>query len=323
MELGVTVKKVHRAVSYTQNTVFEKYITMNSNKRSNTKSKFQKEYYKLKNNSLYGKTVENLRKIYNLRLCNTPAKLVTYASKALFKRSIRIAENLIAIILSKESVCLDRPMYIGQTVLDLSKLRMYQIHYKDLQKYRDKFQCELNIMASDTDSFFLECKNVSLSEHLLPAMMDDCLLDTSNYPKSHSLYSKKFKAKIGIVTDESKSHGYKEWVFLRPKCYSLLHEDGSNRKKAKGAQKDVVKRKLTHESYLHVFENDGQIYEKQRRIGSQNHQLYTYENTKKVLSCNDAKRAWVEQNNSYAYCHWRLENEPPTKRIKDNHPQNH
>ena len=147
---------------------------------------------------------------------------MTYASKPGFKRSIKVADDLIAVLLNKEIVCLDRPSYIGQSVLDLSKLRMYTLQYVELEKYRKQFNCEINIMAGDTDSFFVECKGVKLNQ-LLSAMIKDQLLDTSNYDKNDPLHSDKLGSVVGKSKDESKGQlKFKEWIFLRLKCYSLL-----------------------------------------------------------------------------------------------------
>ena len=95
--------------------------------RAQATEKFKKDYYKLKNNALYGKTVENLRKRKDVRLCNNRQYFVTQSSKATYRRCIIIKENLVAAILNKETICLDRPVYIEQAVLDLSTLRMYQL----------------------------------------------------------------------------------------------------------------------------------------------------------------------------------------------------
>ena len=247
---------------------------------------------------MYGKTVENLKKRMNLRLCNSKQKMMTYASKAGFKKSIKIADNLIAAILNKDVVCLDRPSYIGQSVLDLSKLRMYQLQYVDLEKYRQQFHCEINVIAGDTDSFFLECKGVKLDQ-LLPAMIADDLLDTSNYDVRHPLYSKKHDSVIGKFKDESKgSVKYLEWIFLRPKCYSLLAENSTSMK-AKGI--NLVGTDIRHETYKSVYTNSNSVSVPQSRIGTRNHQLYTFETTKVALTCNDDKRDWVGPNDSLAY----------------------
>ena len=147
VKLGALVTKAHRIVSFKQAPIFAEYIDYNTKMRALVKCEFVRNFYKLKCNSLYGKTVENLMKRLNLRLCNNVKKLVTYTSKARFRRSSQIDQDLVAV--------LDIPSYIGQVVLDLSKLLMYQLHYEELQVYREKFACEINIFAGDIDSFFL------------------------------------------------------------------------------------------------------------------------------------------------------------------------
>ena len=221
--LGVQVTKVHRAIRFSQTKIFKNYIDYNTAKRAQSTNKFQKDYYKLKNNSLYGKTIENLRKRQDLRLCTRKSSFIAYASKPNFKRAIPIDEGLVAAVLSKENICLNRPVYIGQAVLDLSKLRMYRLHYEEMERYRQLYpNSSIKILAGDTDSFFLEIKNIDLHTQLLPQMLHDGLLDTSNYPQNHPLYSRQFENKIGLVKDESAGvDSYVEWVFLRPKCYSL------------------------------------------------------------------------------------------------------
>ena len=180
IKLGVSVTKIHRAIKFKQANIFKEYILRNTLLRAATKCKFEKDYYKLLNNALYGKTVENLLKRMALRLVNTAKGLVTYSSLPNFRKTIEIDSNLKAVLLRKEMVTLDRPSYIGQVVLDLSKLRMYQLQYLELEKYRQQFKCQINIVAGDTDSFFLECVGVK-REVLLDEMQKDELLDTSNY----------------------------------------------------------------------------------------------------------------------------------------------
>ena len=306
ISLGVIVTAVHRAVSFQQEHIFKCFIEGNTEKRAIASSEVARSFYKLKNNSLYGKTVENIRKRVDLRICNSEKKLVTCASKATFKRTIDITDDLILAELSKEMVCLDKPIYIGQAVLDLSKLRMYRLHYNELERYRQEFDCQLNIVACDTDSFFLECVGVNLDEQLLPAMMRDKLLDTSNYAKDHPLYSTQFASQIGKFKDEGGgSTHFIDAVFLRPKLYSLkTREVGKDVVKAKGV--NVKQAALHHEEYVDVLTCNSQRYAKQRRIGSHEHQLYTFASTKLALSCNDDKRCWLSTNDSLAYGHHRL-----------------
>jgi len=310
ISLGAQVTKIHRAVKFTQDYIFKKYIDHNTRMRMAATNDFDHDFYKFKINSLYGKTVENLKKRINMRICNTEEKLLASTSKPQFSRSMKVAEDLIAVQLLRDVICLDRPSYIGQAVLDLSKLRMYQLQYNDLEIFRKRFNCELNIVAGDTDSFFLECKNVSVKNTLLPAMIEENLLDTSKFPITHPLYSKRLADVIGKFKDESKGIvEFKEWIFLRPKCYSMLGLNinlnvEQEKLKAKGIQ--IKQTKLKHANYLSAY-NDGTIESvNQTRIGSINHQLYTIKNRKIALKCLDDKRCWVGKNKSYAYGHYRL-----------------
>jgi hypothetical protein len=306
LRLGVIVTSVHRAVKFHQEYMFKDYVDLNTQKRAQSSNKFIKDFYKLKNNSLYGKTVENIRKRANIRLCNTDKKLVTYASKPTFKRSIVIDDDLVAAVMCKDVICLNRPIYVGQAVLDISKLRMYQLQYSELECYRREFACEINIVAGDTDSFFLECRNVDLQSQLLPAMIRDELLDTSNYPKDHALYSSKHANVVGKFKDEGAgTTQFTDWVFLRPKLYSLQSATGCTAK-AKGV--NMRQATLTHEQYVCELEQDNvePTYVKQQRIGSINHQLYTIHSNKLALSSHDDKRHWLDRYKSVAYGHCKL-----------------
>ena len=294
--------------------VFRNYITRNTEKRAAATNKFSKDYYKLKNNALYGKTVENLRKRKDVRLCNDRTSFVSQSSKPCFRKSVIIKENLVAAILNKETICLDRPVYVGQAVLDLSKLRMYRLQYEELQRYREQFRgSQINIIAGDTDSFFLEVVGVDEKSQLLPAMLHDGLLDTSNFKTDSPLYSRANENKIGLFKDESGGSEFCELVFLRHKCYSLLSEDCSSSHKAKGVTRRT---KISHAQYMQIFESyhpdvdaapsPKRLCVEQRRIGSVNHQLYTLQYNKVALSIRDDKRAWIGQNVSLPYGHYRL-----------------
>ena len=240
----------------------------------------------------------------NLRLCNNVKKLITYASKPQFKDTIEIADDLVAVLMDKDMVTLDRPSYIGQAVLDLSKYRMYKLQYEELEKYRHQFKCEINIIAGDTDSFFLQCKNVNQRNQLLPAMIEDQLLDSSNFAKNDPLYSTQLAAVIGKFKDENKGQdNYKEWIFLRPKSYSLL-TDGQTTIKSKGIS--LKQTNINHQDYIDTYENSKEKRVVQSRIGTVNHQLFTIQTSKKALDPFDDKRSWISKNNSVAYGHYSL-----------------
>jgi len=117
LSLGLQVTKIHRAVSFTQAPIFHDYIAYNTDKRATTKNESERNYYKLKNNSLYGKCMENVRKRLSIRLCTTPDKLVTEASQTTFRRSMLIQDDLVAAFHTKNTITLNKPIYIGQAVL--------------------------------------------------------------------------------------------------------------------------------------------------------------------------------------------------------------
>ena len=178
---------------------------------------------------------------------------------------------------------------------------MYQLQYVELEKYRKEQKCKINIVAGDTDSFFLEIKDIKL-ENLLDLMVKDKLLDTSNYKPTDPLYNMDLNSVVGKFKDESKGERYKEWVFLRPKCYSLLKEKAIM--KAKGITlKDT---ELTHQSYLDCYNENKRVLVNQFRIGTKNHQLFSFMTSKLALTNNDDKRVWVEKNISKAYGHHTL-----------------
>lgn len=235
---GMVLEKVHKAVHFKKDYIFRDYIEYNSKRRSECKDEMGKSYYKLKNNALYGKSVENLRKRKDVRLVNNRDKLLTYTSKPTFESINVFGEDLAAILLMKETVVLDRPSYIGAAVLEISKLHMYQLRYEKLQAYMDEFPgSKISVVAMDTDSFFLKLNNLSIERQLWPAMIRDELLDTSNFIDEHPLKSNKRKAKLGCVKDEGCGKTFDEWIFLRPKCYSLKMLDSSTKCTAKGVQK--------------------------------------------------------------------------------------
>ena len=151
-------------------------------------------------------------------------------------------------------------------------------------------------------------------------MKTDGMLDTSNFPSDHPLYSNEVANKIGLFKDESgASIVYKEWLFLRPKCYSLLTITDEASKKAKGVVRSIVSNHLVHSDYKRIYESlfeqedddDGQPTPKvmrvdQKRIGSTNHQLYTMASSKVALSAVDDKRHWTSPNSSLPYGHFSL-----------------
>ena len=220
---GMVLQKIIRGLRFKQGSVFEKYISYNSSKRSLANVAFERDFYKLKNNALYGKMVENVRRRMNFRIVNNPDSFIKLANNPSFIQSIVFSEDLVGVKLHKEQVTLNKPVFVGQAVLDLAKLEMYELFYDRLKSYESEFiSSSISVVGGDTDSFFISVTNCDVYNQLLPAMQRDGLLDSSNYAPHHRLYSTQNKAKLGCVKDESEGHSYLEWVLLRPKAYSYV-----------------------------------------------------------------------------------------------------
>ena len=215
---------------------------------------------------------------------------------------------------------MEKPLYIGQAVLELSKLVMFDLRYVKLPQYEAELDVRIRTVAGDTDSFFLAVEAEAgrhdvVQQQLLPSMVERGLLDTSNYPRDHPLFSNTLKARLGCIKDESGGEAFKEWVFLRPKCYSLLTVIGDAKKRAKGVRRSVVQRHITHDDYRTAWEQEVEMYAEQRRIGSERHQLYTLQYRKRTLSFFEDKRAWIDPNVSLPYGNYQLDNpQRPAKR---------
>ena len=132
------------------------------------------------NNAFFGKTLENLRKRINLKLTSNEDIYTKHASRANFISDKMFNENLFAINRIKEELVLNRPIYVGMAILDLSKLLMYDFHYNYmLKKYNIK------LMFTDTDSIFYEIKPDDVYKDLF---QDKELFDNSDYPKNSEFF---------------------------------------------------------------------------------------------------------------------------------------
>lgn len=318
LSMGMQLSKIHRGLKFKQSAFFAPYIAYNSTKRQQANNAFEKDYYKLKNNALFGKTMENVRRRITYRLCNTAEKVTTLASRPEFLSSNIFNEDLVGVRLCKNRVILNKPIFIGQAVLDLSKLEMYELRYKHLSFYDHTFEGKIRAAGGDTDSFFLSVRDIDVAKDLLPEMLEDGLLDSSNYPTDHPLYSTAYKAKLGCVKDEAEGKAFREWVLLRPKMYSMLLANTKEKKRAKGVRQFTLAKEIRHADYLQAYQAQKDYKHAQRRIGSIKHQNYTLHFEKRTLTFFEDKRAWIGKNRSLPYGNYKLTQERrPPKRNAD------
>ena len=261
--------------------------------------------------------MENVRARKDFSLVNTEEKLIKQSSKPHFLQAHIFSNELVLIEKMNLEVKLDKPIYIGQAVFDLSKLIMYELRYIKLNEYATRFNGSITVIGGDTDSLFCSIKGIDLHKQLHPAMASDNLLDTSNYPPQHALFNNVNKAKLGCIKDEVCGEMVIDAILLKPKCYSMITASGvANKKTAKGVQY-CVRQKLRHDEYVQVFEQQEELACNVRGFRSKNHIVTTIEQRKWAVSVTGNKRAWTSANESLPYGHYSLpkkDGEPPTKK---------
>ena len=298
ISLGLKVTDVHRVLEFNQSPWLKKCIDFNTEKRKNAKNTFEKDFFKLMNNSVFGKTMENLRKRVDVRLVTDENKLLKLTSKPTYVSSKIFNENLVAVHKIKETLTLNRPVCVGMCILDLSKTLMYGFHNNYIKKrYGDKAK----LLFTDTDSLTYEIEAKDVYQDF---WNDKYLFDNSDYSKSSPYFDNTNKKVIGKFKDQAAGVPICEFVGLRSKMYSYMKGDQKGGKTAKGIKKNVIKKNITHENYKETLFNNKQMHHKMKTIRSQNHQLSSYEINKVSLSCFDDKRYIHEDGiTSYAYGH--------------------
>lgn len=238
------------------------------------------------NNSVFGKTMENIRKRVDIRLVTDKNKLLKMASKPTFVSSKIFNENLIAVAVHKvrETLTLDRSAYVGMCILDLSKTLMYDFHYNFIKKqYRNKAR----LLFTDTDSLTYEIEAEDVYQDF---WKDKDKFDNSGYPHDSPYYDTENKKVIGKFKDEGAGIPITEFIGLRPKMYSYIRDDSRDGKAAKGIKKSVIKKDIKHENYKDTLFNSKQLLHTMNTIRSQNYHLGSYQINKVSVSCFDDKR---------------------------------
>ena len=301
LSLGLKLKKVHRVLQFKQSPWLKKYIDFNTNKRTLSSNDFEKNFFKLMNNSVFGKTMENLRKRVDVRLVTDKEKLLKLASKPSYVSSKIFNENLVAVHKIKETLTMNRPAFVGACILDLSKTFMYDFHYNYIKyKYGDKAK----LLFTDTDSLTYE---IETPDAYADFIQNKDIFDNSDYNKKSPFYFDHNKKVIGKFKDEAAGIPVTEFVGLRSKMYSYTLDNKQTKRTAKGIKKNIIQNNLSHDNYKKVLLSDEQIHHSMKTIRSVNHQLSSYELNKISLSCFDDKR-YIHENGitSFAYGHYKI-----------------
>jgi hypothetical protein len=298
---GMKLTKMHRAVTFKQSKWLADYIDYNTKMRTVSKNTFEKNFFKLMNNSIYGKTMENVRKRVDVKLMTTETDLLKAVASPCFQSQRIMTDDLVAVKRMKEVLTLNKPCYVGMCVLELSKVLMYDFHY-GLMKDEHGHQCKL--LFTDTNSLMYDIKTEDVYKDFKEIKKYDDCFDNSDYPKESPFYYDHNKKVIGKFKDEASGVPIFEFCGLRSKMYSYMKENGKGGMTAKGVKKYVIKNKLTHSDFMKVIHNKAQLRHNMNTMRSVKHQLGTYECRKVTLSCFDDKRHLTDDGiTSYAYDH--------------------
>ena len=208
-------------------------IDFNTQLRTKATNNFEKDFFKLMNNMVFGKTMESIRKQRNIKLVMTEERYLKTVMHPNFKSGIRFDENLMGCEMGKIKVKMNKHVYLGQAILDLSKIVMYEFHYdymkpkfKDLRGVGSK---DLQLCYMDTSYLVYRIK----TEDFYADIEDDVptRFDTSGYIPDRPLPVGLNKKVIGLMKDELEGAIMTEFVALRPKLYSYRVLDGAENKK--------------------------------------------------------------------------------------------
>ena len=177
----------------------EKYINFNTQKRKKAKKDFERDFYKLFNNAFYGKTMENVRNRLNIDFIKKDdyKKIINRQSKMTFNGIHKSYENCESYVFKKNDVLMDKPIYLGFAVLELSKLHMYETYYDKLQPYFGQENFQLHYI--DTDAFVL---SVYTKDNVNDLKNLEDIFDFSKLDENHELFSEKNKERVGFFSKQ-------------------------------------------------------------------------------------------------------------------------
>ena len=202
--------------------------------------------------------------------------------------------------MKKVKVKMNKPIYLGLSILEISKIIMYEFWYDYMKKkYRDM----VKLCYMDTDSLIINIKTKDFYKDIAQDVEER--FDTSNYDVDRPLPKGKNKKVIGLMKDELGGGIITEFVALRPKTYSYMTDEFIEMNKAKGTKKCVIKKMLKFEDYKKCLFDNEQMLKSQQRFKSENHEVYTEIINKIALSSNDDKRKVASDRITsylYGYC---------------------
>lgn len=306
IENGLVLTKIHRILKFDQSRWLKKYIDLNTEMRNEAKNKFEKDFYKLMNNAVYGKTMENVENRKDIRLCTHWESIgkrlgaVALIAKPNFISCTIFSENLVAVHLQKRSVTYNKPTYIGFCVLELSKTVLYNFFYNVIKK---KYGENASLLYTDTDSLILKIKTDDFYEFIRENIN---LFDTSNYKPDNKFNIPVNQSVLGRMKDEFPEDPIVCFYGTGAKAY-YVQSSQNELKRAKGVTTSVTKKNLTIDDYKDVVEKGRTVFRKMNTFVTYSHDMYTVMKNRVALCPADDKRFLIPNTTkTLAWGHFRI-----------------
>ena len=255
---GLKLKKIHRVIEFNQDAWLEQYIDKNTKLRKVLPNDFKKDFFILMNNAVFGKTMENIRKHRDIKLVTTDKERSKLVSEPNYHTVNLISVDLSIIEMKETKVKMNKPIYLGLSILEISKILMYEFWYDYM---KPKYDNNVKLCYMDTDSLIMDIKTNGFYQDIANDVENRS--DTSNYEVNRPLPIGKNKKVIGLMKEELGGKIITEFVTLWPKTYSYLTDDGKEDKKAKGTKKCVIKKMIKFNDYKKCLLNDEVILKSQ------------------------------------------------------------
>lgn len=249
---GLNVKKIHRVLEFSHSNWMKSFIDITVKSRLSGTSGWEKKLYKSIICSAFGKCLQTSIRYPDVRLVSDATTLDKYISKPTFTdRTIYInnseSDFLVGVHMKRIRMHVNKPIYVGVSVLDLAKHYMYEFYYEKLTRQFPSTK----LLYTDTDSFIVEIKGIHDLYAELEKYSED--YDFSNYPHEHQLYSTVNAGKPGKFKDESAGRVIQEYVGVRCKVYTVKYASGAEKVVAAGVRRtdsdrlrfDLLKERLS------------------------------------------------------------------------------
>ena len=296
MKLGIKITKIHKILTFDEKPFLKDYIDLNTELRKQAKNDLEKDLFKLMNNAIFGKSMENVLNRSNIKLINNdPEKLLKLIRQPNFQNAYEISNKLCLVESTPIKTVFNKAIYLGACILETSKLHMYQFWYDHL---KNKYDNNVELIYTDTDSLIIHVETDDIYNDMFE---DKDKYDFSEYPKDHPNYDTTNKKFLGKFKDEMKSKIITEFIGLKPKMYSFNYIEDNiivNKNTHKGVKESIS---LKHDEYKRSLYKEELIYKEFYNLQLNKQNIYLDKIKKIALNPFESKRYWIDNINSLPY----------------------